>query len=436
VLLPMLFGGRHLGWLVLGSSLPHSFEPDDLSTAEELARRVALALSHSRLYRQAQDASRLKDEFLAIVSHELRTPLNAIRGWTSLLRTAQLDDRQTSHALDVVDRNITAQTQLIEDLLDVSRIVSGKMRLNAQPVDVSNVVRAVIDSVRPAAAAKEIRLQPGLDAGVGPVWGDPDRLQQVVWNLLSNAIKFTPKGGRVEIRLRRINSHLELSVADTGQGITPEFLPHVFERFRQGDSTTTRRFGGLGLGLAIVRHLVELHGGSVVAESPGECQGATFVVQLPVMVLRRSTEAAPDGNARLALVVDTRLDGVRVLCVDDDSQTCEVVAVVLTGVGAEVRSAATVSEGLAIAESWRPDVVVSDIELPHEAGYAFVQRLRALEAPTGTRTIVIALTAYARTEDRVRALSSGFHSYLSKPVEPAELVALLGSLLGRGLAGH
>jgi PAS domain S-box-containing protein len=431
VIVPLMFGGGPLGTLTVGWTSPKRFDDDDVLIAEELAYRISLTLSNARLFQQAQDASRLKDEFLAVVSHELRTPLNAIRGWTSLLRTTKLDQRQTEHALGVIDRNISAQTQLIEDLLDISRIVSGRMRLNVQPVDVASVVKSAIDSIEPAAAAKQIRLEPVLDPGSGPVWGDPARLQQIAWNLLSNAIKFTPRQGRVQIRLRRLDSHVELAVADSGQGIAPAFLPHVFDRFRQGDSTTTRAVGGLGLGLAIVRHLVELHGGSVDAVSPGEGQGATFTVRLPVMVLHRRKDDYRMPVEREPQRVDIRLDGARVLCVDDDEETCEVLSVLLKNVGSEVRTATSVAEAMTIVETWHPDVVISDIEMPGEDGYALVRRIRALEAGTGRRTLAIAVTAYARTDDRVRALSAGFQSHLPKPVEPAELLAVLGSLLGR-----
>jgi PAS domain S-box-containing protein len=425
-------GGQTLGIITLGWTSARSYTESDRRTAEELAYRTSLALSNARLYAQASEASRLKDEFLAIVSHELRTPLNAMRGWTSLLRSMELDEAQRARALDVIDRNITAQTQLVEDLLDISRIVSGKMRLNVQPVDIGAAVQAAIDGVRPAASAREIRIYPVLDPDAGPIWGDPDRIQQIGWNLLSNAIKFTPRQGEVHVALRRADSLVELTVTDTGQGITAEFLPHVFDRFRQGDSTTTRPVGGLGLGLAIVRHLVELHGGSVEARSDGEGTGATFTVRLPVLVAEPVAEGLegppPIERRRVARV---RLESVRVLCVDDDRETCEVLSLVLKNAGAEVRSAASASSAVVEFEAFQPHVVISDIEMPGEDGYSLLRQIRAADSAAARRTIAIAVTAYARREDRLRALSAGFQSHLPKPIEPAELLALVGSLLGK-----
>jgi len=280
---PLLAGGQVTGTVMIGLTTGEPFASDDVRPVEELAYRIAIAVMNARAYSEVRDANRLKDEFLAIVSHELRTPLNAMRGWLSLLKHAQLSDDQRTHALDVIDRNIGAQTQLVEDLLDISRIVSGRMRIHVHPVSLEPVVVAAIESVRPAAEARGLLLEATLDPAAGPVQGDPDRLQQIVWNLLSNAIKFTPRGGRVTIALRRVDSQTELVVTDTGQGINPAFLPHVFDRFRQGDSTTTRVFGGLGLGLAIVRHLAELHGGTVSAASEGEGRGSTFTVSLPAI---------------------------------------------------------------------------------------------------------------------------------------------------------
>jgi signal transduction histidine kinase len=281
---PLLAGGRPLGTLMIGLVDGEAFEPDDVRPVEELAYRIALSVSNARAYEQAREANRLKDEFLAVVSHELRTPLNAMRGWLSLLKSAKLSETQAAHAREVIDRNIVAQTQLVEDLLDISRIVSGRMRLNVLPVALDAIVNAALDSLRLAAEAKGLVLEASNLTGSAQVAGDPDRLQQVVWNLLSNAIKFTPRGGRVNVELRRTDAHVELEVADSGQGISAEFLPHVFDRFRQGDSTTTRTVGGLGLGLAIVRHLTELHGGTVTAASEGEGLGARFTLALPALV--------------------------------------------------------------------------------------------------------------------------------------------------------
>ena len=281
IIAPLIAGGRTVGSLMIGATSGEPFETVDARPVEELAYRMAIAIENARAFNAALEANRLKDEFLAIVSHELRTPLNAMRGWMSLLRTSKLNEEQRAHALDVIERNIGAQTQLVEDLLDISRIVTGRMRLSVHPVDLEAVVNAAIDSVGPAATAKDIRLQSSIDLPGGRVHGDPDRLQQIVWNLLSNAIKFTPRGGRVDVIVRRAGGHAELTVADNGQGITADFLPHVFDRFRQADSTPTRNFGGLGLGLAIVRHLAELHGGTVSVASEGEGRGATFTLRLP-----------------------------------------------------------------------------------------------------------------------------------------------------------
>jgi PAS domain S-box-containing protein len=282
IMAPLVAGGRAVGTLVVAGTAGEPFDAADARPVEELAYRMAIAVANARAFREALEANRLKDDFLAVVSHELRTPLNAIRGWTSLLRLSKLSEEQRVHGLEVIDRNIGVQTQLVEDLLDISRIVSGKMRLNVQPVDLEAVVRATLDSVGPAAAAKEIQLHSAIDLPTGTVHGDPDRLQQIIWNLLSNAIKFTPRGGSVDVTVRHGGNQAELTVTDTGQGISPEFLPHVFDRFRQADSTTTRNIGGLGLGLAIVRHLVELHGGTVSAASEGEGRGASFTLRLPL----------------------------------------------------------------------------------------------------------------------------------------------------------
>lgn len=294
IIAPLIAGGRAVGSLMIGATSGEPFEEIDARPVEELGYRMAIAVANARAYTEALDANRLKDEFLAIVSHELRTPLNAMRGWMSLLRAAKLTEDQKVHALDVIDRNIGAQTQLVEDLLDISRIVSGRMRLSVHPVNLESIVNTAIDSVKPAAAAKEIRLQSAIDLPDGWIQGDPDRLQQILWNLLSNAIKFTPRGGRVDVRVGRSEGHAELVVTDTGQGIKEDFLPHVFDRFRQGDGTTTRSFGGLGLGLAIVRHLAELHGGTVTAHSDGEGCGATFTLALPGSAAAARRLAAPE----------------------------------------------------------------------------------------------------------------------------------------------
>ena len=295
MVVPLVARGRTLGAIsFVSAESGHRYDEDDLALAEDLARRAALAIDNARLYMETQEASRLKDDFLATVSHELRTPLNAILGWSRMLRTNRFDAETAAQALETIERNAKAQAQLIEDLLDVSRIITGKLRLDIRPVEPVAVINAAIDAVRPAADAKHVRIETVLDPWAGIVSGDPDRLQQVLWNLLSNAIKFTPKDGSVQIRLERVNSHIEITVSDTGQGIAPEFLPFVFDRFRQADSTLTRAHGGLGLGLAIVRHLVEMHGGTVRAESEGENRGATFTVTLPLRAIHHQEQEAPE----------------------------------------------------------------------------------------------------------------------------------------------
>jgi len=389
-----------------------------------------------RTAEELREANRLKDEFLATVSHELRTPLTAILGWAHLLRSGQLDEDGAKGALETIERNARAQSQLIDDLLDVSRIITGKLRLDVRQIDPGSFIEAAIEAVRPAAEAKGVRIQKVMDTGVVSVAGDPARLQQVVWNLLSNAIKFTPKGGRVQIRLERINSHIEIAVSDTGTGIKQDFLPYVFERFRQADQKTTRQHGGLGLGLAIVRHLVELHGGTVHADSPGEGQGATFVVHLPVLSLHQKGDPAgrvhPAASDTLtSYECPERLEGLKVLVVDDEVDTRELFRVGLRHCGAEVSTAGSAREALAAIEESRPDLLISDIGMPGEDGYELIRRVRALPAGRGGKIPAIALTAYARTEDRLRALRSGYQMHVSKPVELAELVAVMASLVQR-----
>jgi signal transduction histidine kinase len=399
---------------------------DDLRLAEALARRTASAIDNARLYRHAQEANRAKDEFLATLSHELRTPLHAMLGWTGMLRRGTMDSAERNRAIEVIERNTRLQAQLIEDLLDVSRIVTGKLRLDVRPLDLPPVIEAALDSVRVAAAAKAIRIETALDPDVGPVSGDADRLQQVVWNLCSNAIKFTPREGRVSVRLDAAGDHARIQVSDTGTGISPAFLPHLFERFRQADSTATRAHGGLGIGLALVRHLVELHGGRVRAESAGEGQGATFTVELPLLATM-ATPAALRAERTPATDGLPALDGVRVLVVDDELDARELVTAVLERCGAVVELAASAAEAEAALERSAPDVIVSDVGLPGEDGYALVRKLRALD---GERAGIpaIALTAYAHPADRTRALLAGFQMHLAKPIEPEELAAVVANL--------
>jgi signal transduction histidine kinase len=385
---------------------------------------------------EAEAASRLKDEFLATVSHELRTPLTAVLGWIHLLRGGQLDEKATTRALETIERNARAQNQLIEDLLDVSRIITGKIRLDIRPVDPVSFVEPAIEAVLPAADVKEIRIDRVLDTGVSSISGDPARLQQVIWNLLSNAIKFTPRGGRVQVRLTRVESHLEISVSDSGEGIKEEFLPFVFDRFRQADGTTARRYGGLGLGLAIVRHLVELHGGTVQAGSNGEGKGAVFTVKLPLLpIYQRENES--EHNAHLTgsdqhppIEYPDNLAGMEVLVVDDEGDTLELIKVLLGQCGAKVSTASSSAEALSLLERIRPDVIISDIGMPSEDGFEFIRKVRQLPPEKGGKIPAVALTAYARAEDRLRVLRSGYQMHVSKPVELAELVAIVANVGG------
>jgi signal transduction histidine kinase/CheY-like chemotaxis protein len=383
----------------------------------------------------AETASRARDEFLATVSHELRTPLTSIIGWIQLLRLGRDEDSLTE-GLDTIDRNARAQSRLIEDILDFSRINAGKLRLDVQALDLTDVIGASIEIVRPAADAKGVRLERVLDSEAGHVSGDADRLQQVIWNLLSNAVKFTPRGGKVLVRLERVNSHCELTVADTGEGISPKFLPFVFDRFSQADSSSTRSHAGLGLGLGIVRHLVELHGGTVQAFSPGEGQGATFAVRLPLLVAHRRAEEEVARRIELPAVrtLDQSfgdLSGLSVLVVEDNDDSRKLLQTILTRCGAVVEVAESVPTALRILAGTWPDLVISDIEMPGEDGYSLIRKIR-LQEPASRHVPAIALTAYTRSIDRVRALAAGFQTHMSKPVEPAELVATVKSLAAGG----
>ncbi|HEY1403375.1 MAG TPA: GAF domain-containing protein, partial [Pyrinomonadaceae bacterium] len=445
MIIPLIAHNRVLGAITLmAAESDRRFSEADLGFAEDLAQRAALAVDNARLYREAQEVNRLKDEFLATLSHELRTPLTAVLGWTRLLGTGQLDGETHKRALETIERNAQSQVQLIDDILDVSRIIRGKLRLDVRPAELAPIIESAVDSVRPAAEAKAIRLQVVLDPQAGRVSGDPDRLQQIVWNLLSNAIKFTPKEGRVQVLLARINSHIELTVSDTGQGIEKQFLPYVFDRFRQADPSTTRTHGGLGLGLAIVRHLVELHGGTVTAESEGAGQGTTFKVSLPLLIVHRSELASnsgehvvaaehPTADVRRPLEFASDLEGLRVLLVEDEPDSREMLVVVLKQCRAEVRAVSNAHDALLQVESWRPDVLISDIEMPGEDGYTLIRKVRSLPPERGGKIPAAALTAYARAEDRMRALLAGFQLHVPKPVEPAELAAVVASLAGRVL---
>jgi len=402
-----------------------------------VAEREGLLSSERSARGEAERASRMKDEFLATLSHELRTPLNAILGWSQILASEKRSEADLADGLAAIERNARSQTQIIEDLLDMSRIISGKVRFHVQRVDLAPLVRLAVDTLKPAADAKGIRFQTVLDPEAGPVSGDPNRLQQIFWNLLSNSIKFTPRGGRVQVLLQRINSHIELNIIDTGEGIKPEFLPHVFDRFRQSDASTTRRHGGLGLGLAIVKQLVELHGGSVCAKSSGEGQGATFTVSLPMPVIHPEPEPSierrhPGANdVPVSSVECPDIAGVKVLVLDDEPDARALVKRFLEDCSAVVILAASADEALEKVRTERPDVIASDIGMPTEDGYSFIRRVRALQPEQGGNTPALALTAYARAEDRIKAVMAGFQHHVSKPVAPAELIAMIASLAGR-----
>jgi PAS domain S-box-containing protein len=408
---------------------PHRPSNREIRLVEVYTRQAAQIIENAQLYRETQEAHRIKDEFLATVSHELRTPLTAMLGWSKLLRSSRLDESTAAHAIETIERNARAQAQLIEDLLDISRIITGKINININRIEPMPVIQSAIESVRPAANAKNISLRSVLEHWSGTIPADPTRLQQIIWNLLSNAIKFTPSGGFVEIRYERVESSIQIVVRDNGKGISPDFLPHVFERFRQADGSITRSYGGLGLGLAIVHYLVELHGGTVRAESPGEGQGATFVVRLPVGDSYDSLEKIkiiPSLASDRFLTEDSRaLRDYRVLIVDDETDTREMIKIVLEQHEAEVALAGSASEALEIYKSWKPNMLILDIGMPDEDGYSLLRKIRILEQETRERTPAVALTAYARSEDRIRALSAGFQLHLPKPIDPGELIAAL-----------
>ncbi|MFO0578729.1 MAG: PAS domain S-box protein [Polyangia bacterium] len=395
--------------------------------------KVTRDLTERRHTEALIEAGKQMNEFLAVVSHELRTPLNAMLGWIRMLRSGQLESALVERGLATIERNTLTQAQLVEDLLDISRIVSGKLRLNIAEVDIENVIQAAVDSVRLSAEAKGIRLQVILESGSGPVSGDAARLQQVLWNLLSNAIKFTPRGGRVRLELARVDSSVRITVSDTGSGISPEFLPHVFERFRQAETGISRSYGGLGLGLAIVKHLVEAHGGTVGVESAGEGRGATFTIELPIAAVRREAASIHPrsgfGPALAGFDCPPALRGARVLVVDDEVDTREMLELVLRQCHAEVRTAGSADEALALLDGWDADVLVSDIGMPGESGYELIRKVRQRSADRGGTIPAVALTAYARLQDRMQALAAGFQMHVAKPVEPAELVVVVKSLL-------
>ncbi len=437
ICVPMIRHDRTFGALTLGTAESgHRYDEDDLRFAEDVATRAALAIENAQAYEELGTANRLKDEFLATLSHELRTPLNAVLGYARMVRTGALAGDRADKALEVIERNATLLTQIVEDVLDVSRIISGKVRLNVQPTELQQVVRSAVETVTPAADAKGVRLQVVMDPQAGPVAGDPDRLQQVVWNLLSNAVKFTPRDGRVQVRVERINSHVEIVVGDTGVGIGAEFLPHIFERFRQADASLTRRHGGLGLGLAIARHIVEMHGGSIQAASEGEGKGATFRVRIPVMIVhadpklpekRVHRQAAKSG----ARTIPRDLEGIHVLAVDDDEDALELLCEILEMAGASVSTASSGQEAIDKIHLEKPQVLIADLGMPVMDGFEVIHRVRHDDDPDVRNVRAAALTAYARSEDRAKTLGSGFELHLSKPIDPAELIAAVGALARR-----
>ncbi|MEH2173453.1 hybrid sensor histidine kinase/response regulator [Nostoc sp.] len=445
---------------------------EDITERKQAEEVRAQVIREQTARQEAEAANRMKDEFLAVLSHELRTPLTSMLGWSKILRTKKLDEKATSRALEAIERNAISQMQLIEDILDVSRIIRGQLRLNVSAVNLISVMEAALEAVRPLAEPKDIQLSTVLDTSIGSVYGDPARLQQIVWNLLTNAIKFTPKGGRVEVRLSKHigfsisdfsvsaqsngfglgtdgknlassntdessnlqsqiqnlkSQYAQIEVIDTGVGISSEFLPKVFERFRQADSTTTRSHNGLGLGLAIVRHLVELHKGTIFAQSSGTGQGATFTVRLPLLQDNRGNREATGKNS--SSIPSTPLAGLRVLVVDDEADTRNFLSFMFEEYGAFATAVASVDEALAILEQAKPDILISDIGMSGQDGYTLVRKLRSLEPEKGGRIPAIALTAYTREEDRLEALSAGFQQHLSKPIDPNKLIAAVANVL-------
>ncbi|MFN6572236.1 response regulator [Dendronalium sp. ChiSLP03b] len=409
----------------------------DITDRKQIEHERAQLLAREQQARlEAEAANRLKDEFLATLSHELRSPLNAMLGWTRLLNSRKFDEVTTVKAMQTIERNAKAQAQLVEDLLDVSRIIQGKLRLHIRPMNLVDAIEAAIETVLPAANAKEIQIQTVLDPALGSITGDPDRLQQAIWNLLSNAVKFTPKGGQVRVLVEQVNSQVEIIVTDTGQGISPEFIPFVFDRFRQADSSITRTYSGLGLGLAIVRHLVELHGGIVCANSLGKGQGATFTVKLPQIPIPPKTStvdqihATNDGQEVTFENLPT-LEGIRVLIVDDEADARNFVATVLETCGASITAVTSATEAIEAISKFSFHVLVSDIGMPEEDGYQLIRKVRALKPEQGGEIPAIALTAYTRVEDRLQTITAGYQMHLSKPVEPAAIASVVANLTGR-----
>lgn len=435
---PLTHDGQVIGTLTVIEDVTERVAREaELQAQVELRSRL---LASEKLARgEAERANRLKDEFLATISHELRNPLNAIMGWAHMLQRGKLTTPNIERAVETIYRNAKSQAQLVADLLDVSRIISGKLRLDVRPVDLISIVNAAIDSIRPAADAKGIRLETMLDPAAAPISGDADRLQQIVWNLLSNAVKFTPKGGEIQVKLQRVDSHVEIVVSDSGVGISRDFLPHVFDRFRQADASTTRIHGGLGLGLSIVHQLVDLHGGTVSVQSEGEGKGAAFTISLPSLdVVSDRTEPESRAQAEDEVITADQLpslEGLKVLVVDDEPDTRELIREVLQQCGSVVITSCSAAEALEALRQHRPDILISDLGMPDEDGYSLISKIRALPAEQGGQIPAAALTAYARAEDRLRVLRSGFQFHLPKPVDSAELVTVVASLAGRTFTG-
>jgi len=432
---PLSHEGRVIGTLTIIEDVTERVARE-AELQSQIEARTRLLASEKLARSEAERANRLKDEFLATISHELRNPLNAIMGWAHMMRLGKLTPANVERAVETIYRNAKSQAQLVADLLDVSRIISGKLRLDVRTVDLISIVNSAIDSVRPAVEAKGIQLRTILDAEAGPISGDADRLQQIVWNLLTNAVKFTPKGGEIQVKVQRVDSHAEIVVTDSGVGISKEFLPYVFDRFRQADASTTRIHGGLGLGLSIVRQLVDLHGGSVNVHSEGEGHGAAFTITLPfVGVISDQKEAEPpqpiQGDEVIPFEGLPSLQGIKVLVVDDEADTRELICEVLKECGSEVITSCSVAEALEALEQHKPDILISDLGMPDEDGYSLISKIRALPAEHGGQIPAAALTAYARAEDRMRVLRSGFQFHLPKPVDSAELVTVVASLAGR-----
>jgi PAS domain S-box-containing protein len=426
----------HLQWNIS----MHSFPGVRLAIAIDISERVRLEAERTKLLTsermaraEAERANRLKDDFLGTLSHELRTPLNSMLLWVQLVRQHIENRAQVTRGLAAIERGIGIQTQLISDLLDVSRIISGKLQLEVQPLDLTTTIKAALEGLWPAIETKQLRLQTSIDESARLVTGDPARLQQVIWNLLSNAIKFTPKGGQIHVTLKLVDSQMQLEVSDSGQGIAPELLPHIFERFQQGDSSSNRVHGGLGLGLAIVKHLVELHGGTVAASSAGLGKGATFSVLLPILAVDNSLPlpANPDDHQRGRL---SRLDGTRILLVDDDVDACAAMSRILEQKGAEMATAADVDSAIAELEQFKPQVLVSDIAMPERDGIELIREVRA-RGYSYQALPAIAITAFARPEDRSRVLQAGYQAYATKPINATELTAMIAALIGHSALG-